>query len=95
MQTVPGKHEDTTSKKLRLALEIISMGHYCTTNTCVRKEETKSSKRSCASGHSSLLEGYGAMELFRKAKEEGLQIAVQWQAANSTASSRVSQKQKS
>ena len=42
-------------------------------------------------GTSKSAEGYGAMELFQKAKEEGLQIAVHWQDADSTASSRAKQ----
>ena len=59
-----------------------------TTSTFVRKEETTLSRRS---GTSKSVKGYGAMELFQKAKEEGLQIAVHWQDVDSTASSRARQ----
>ena len=54
--------------------------HLCQKGSdCIVKEELYK-------GTSKSAEGYGAMELFRRAKEEGLQIAVHWQDADSTAS---------
>ena len=77
-----GYHSKNATFSIRnyLSGALLYYKHLC------QKGRDRITKEELYNGTSKSAEGYGAMELFQKAKEEGLQIAVHWQDADSTAS---------